>query len=192
MTDNLDRIIKDLFNLTTPTMFDGPERHEEIAVLCGDYLVEMGYRVIKPVKLTYEIKKLDELIDFFYNMMHFYHPELSLSKNLKKDRSIAKRFVESRIRASDISRKYALDECARIINTVFKYEKRFNFDYIPGFGMFGQGSLGWITDLAVRIMNDTDKEEKKKRVEIIGERLERKAYEKFLKKDSILDKLEKK
>ena len=190
MHKDLDKIIKNMQPFVRKTLFDGDERYSNLSSLCKEYLIELGYRVIEPIKFIYEIKKLDELIDYFYNMLYFYHPELPLYKNLKKDRAIAKRFVTSRIEASGINRIHALDECARIVTVVFKHEGRFKFDYTPSFGIFGQGKFGWVTELALEIIANNDRVVSEERIEEIGERFEQKAYEEFLKEGSILDRLE--
>lgn len=130
---------------------------------CIEYLRSSGYKVIKLPKYRYSVKSLKDLIDFFYSMLELKHPEyIVYYKNGSNDRTLAKLFVESRIKISDISKKEAFNECAEIIRTIFNYEEEFKFKQKITFKILGQSKSVWITDKAVQIMNrglDIRKEE---------------------------------
>ena len=43
--------------------------NESLAKACKKFLIHMGYKVIDPIKYTYNIKKLDDLFDLFYALL---------------------------------------------------------------------------------------------------------------------------
>lgn len=134
------------------TLFSSSE--EDLEKACITFLKSKGYRVTKPVEYRFKIKSLDDLIKHFYLLLDSKHPEyVNVYRNIKRDRSIAKRFVDSRIEATGYSKELALAECGEIIATVFEHEKEFKFKHDISFGIFGQVKLGWITELAIKIMN---------------------------------------
>ena len=171
---------------------------KKVAKVCKEFLIFMGYKVVDPVKKTFNVKNINDLITLFYAYLDYKHPELSdAHRNVKKDRAIAKRFLEARMEIGNLNKEYALDECAQIIKTVFDREPEFNFTIPLSFGMFGQESVGWITRKAVELMNAGKEESKKKRIEEIQDR----HIQKYLKNhgeeslgfdvDELLKKLEK-
>lgn len=121
---------------------------------CRKLLLHKGWKVVAPVQLNTKIKKLDTLIDYFYNMLKYKHPDsYTVERNKNKDRKIAKLFIESRQKASNINRQQAILECVLIIYTIFTHELTFNFDRIPNFSIFGQDKFDWVTIKAIDIIN---------------------------------------
>ena len=155
--------------------------NERLAKACKKFLIHMGYKVIDPMKYTYNVKKLDDLFDLFYALLEYNHPELvDAHRNMNRDRALAKRFLDSRMDAGNLNKKQALCECAEIIKTVFDREDDFNFNLPLSFEMFGQQSAGWITKKAIYIMNS----EKEKRDIKIVEGIQDKYIEEYLKEHS--------
>lgn len=132
------------------------DNNTQLINACIEYLKVSGYKIIELPKYIYTVKSLDELISFFYSMLELKHPGyISGYRNMSGDRAIAKRFVEARIKASGFNKKEALNECTEIIRTVFDHESEFNFKYKITFKIFGQDKLGWVTDKAIQIINNT-------------------------------------
>lgn len=135
---------------------------EQLVDACTNYLKFKGYKITKPVDNICNVRTIDELICYFYTMLELKHPDcINSYRNMMKNRTIAKKFVEARMVASNINRKEALNECVEIIKTVFKYESEFHFKYEMNFKIFGQNKSGWITDKAIQIMNRELKYKKK-------------------------------
>lgn len=125
-----------------------------LAEVCKEFLLYKGYKIISPIIVATDVKKIDDLIHYFYNTLRFKHPDLySVERNKKKDRHIAKLFIESRQKASGIKRPAAIQECLLIIDTVFSNEDVFSFRQTPNFSIFGQDKLEWVTIKAVDIIN---------------------------------------
>lgn len=134
-------------------VFTGGET-TQLVKACIEYLRFSGYKVVQLPKYLNIMKSLDDLISFFYSMLELKYPgHISDHRNIAENRAIAKRFVEARRKASGISKKEALNECAEIIRTVFNNEHEFNFKYKMTFRLFGQDKFGWVTDKAIQIIN---------------------------------------
>ena len=127
--------------------------HTELASYCKAFLLELGYRVVKPLTPRFKAIRIDDLYNLFYERLKHYHPDLCVYSNQSRDRAIASKFLKVRMEAGDVSKKYALSECAEIILTVFEHEDEFNFNLPLTFEMFGQANCGWITSKAIQIMN---------------------------------------
>lgn len=124
---------------------------EETAV---KYLEKKGYRVVQPVDLPIKIKNSMDLKNLYEGLVDRYHPEwMKVYIKDEQARAIAKNFVKSRMEAENISKERALQECAEIIYTVFKYEEEFKFKTQISFAWFGQGELKWVSDRAIEILN---------------------------------------
>lgn len=137
-----------------PTLFS-QSSDKALEDACATFLRFRGYRVARPIDYRFKMKSLDDLIKLFYLLMDSRHPEYTnVYRNLKKDRAIAKRLVDARRAATGYSKELALNECGEIIATLFEHEKEFKFRTEIYFGMFGQANLGWITEKAIRIMNE--------------------------------------
>jgi len=154
-------------------------RDQVVETKCVEYLKTLGYKVAKPLSMTYKnIKNVNELVNFFYALVDYHYPSpVGYYRNIPKDRAIAKRFVESRMEASQLSKKDAIKECAFMIDALFKYADEFNFKNNPvSFGIFGQESMGWVTEKLIRIVLKKKEEEK----EIRREHFEKEMLEKVL------------
>ena len=172
--------------------------HKSLAKVCKKFLIFMGYKVVDPIERVFKVKNINDLITLFYAYLDYKHPELAgTHRNIKKDRAIAKRFLEGRMESGGLNKEYALDECAQIIRVIFDRELDFNFTIPLSFDIFGQQALGWITKKAVEFMNDGRALKEQKYIEAIQE----KYIEKYLKKygeesigfdvDELLKKLDK-
>jgi len=167
--ESIDSLIIDLKDRLN-TGFLHPD-FDGVAISCKKLLISMGYKVIDPVKKVFNVKSIDDLIAFFYAYLDYKHPELAgTHRNLKKDRAIAKRFLEGRMEVGSLNKELALDECAQIIKTIFDREADFNFTIPLSFEIFGQQAAGWITRKAVELMNEGREAQQKKIIEEIQER----------------------
>ncbi len=126
----------------------------ELVRACVEFLEHQGYKTIRCCYTYPKIEKVSHLVELFDALMSRNHPDLIAPFRRKAvDMSIAKKFLEARVEAGDLSEKQALLECAEIINIIFKYEKDFSFNMPLTFSMLGQANCGWITDRAIQIMN---------------------------------------
>lgn len=142
-----------------------------IAQVCKKLLISMGYKVVDPVKKIFNVKSIDDLIALFYAYLDYKHPELAgTHRNIKKDRAIAKRFLEGRMEVGSLNKEMALDECAQIIKTIFDREQEFKFTIPLSFEIFGQQAAGWITKKAVELLNEERESAQQKIVEEIQDR----------------------
>lgn len=124
------------------------EREEKKIEKYKEFLIEKGFRVENPPKaLKFNIKTLDELINFFYSRMSLKHSDLKLVKrNFGRDRKIASAFVKSRMEKG-INRQRAYSESAELIEMLFREEERFKFKYpVKSIGILGQKNLRWVTE----------------------------------------------
>jgi hypothetical protein len=171
---------------------------KDILEACKKLLIFKGYKVVDPIKKVFNVRHIDDLIALFYAFLDYKHPELAgTHRNLKKDRAIAKRFLEGRMEVGSLNKELALDECAQIIKTIFDREQDFNFTIPLSFEIFGQQVAGWITKKAVELMN----EEREGRLKKITEEIQEKHNREYLKKhgeeslgfdvDELLRKMEK-
>jgi hypothetical protein len=159
LTNNEDLILKDLFEISK-AVFSGnnlfssrDEQLEGLAQKCKVFLEYMGYTVKKPMSYELTINKQDDLIDFFYHLRDYFHPEYVMYRNPpEKDRKIAKAFIKNIKEATKSSNKIVLRQCANIIHTVFKYEEEFKFNIPIYFHIFGQDSMYWVTNKALMII----------------------------------------
>ena len=147
--------------------------------LCVKFLRGQGYSIGSPNSYPIQITKLDELIATFYGFMRSIYPKQMWScPNEKQDRAIAKSFVEARMEADGISRQTALEQCGLIVKTVFNRSDVFKFETAPTFGIFGQAAMAWVTERAVRLINDQIAKEEaiktEKEVNEMTERIEKK------------------
>ena len=137
-------------------LFASPEEREEQRIgEYRDYLISKGYRVKDPPEnQKFNIKTLDELIEFFYSRMSLKHKELKyVSRRKAMDRKIMSDFVKSRM-AKGINKERAIDECAEMIDILFRNEKKFKFKYpVLSVGILGQKNLSWVTEKIEDFMN---------------------------------------
>jgi len=193
MDTNPKKLLRDaIIAEDQPTLFSTSDKGLEDA--CVAFLRSKGYRVAQPIEYRFKIKKLDDLIKFFYLLMDSKHPEyVNVYRNLKRDRAIAKRLVDNRMEATGYNKEVALTECGEIIATLFENEKEFKFNTEINFGMFGQATLGWVTEKAIKIMNERITKESELRVANKIDEIEKEYVDKDLSEfdvDAILKRME--
>jgi hypothetical protein len=151
------------------------DAENELIDACIEFLKEEGFRVIEPSNYTYnKIKKVDDLIELFYILHKKYHPSnvAVYRPKLAVDRKTAKRFLESRMESSGLSKKFALRECAEIISVIFEFEEKFKFDSPINFSILGQAKLGWVTEKAIYLLNNRENLRRKRNDKAVQEKLE--------------------
>lgn len=152
----IDAIKKALADLDQPSVF-GID-YEPLEQACTAFLKQRKYKVVKSPKIT-NLTKIDDLIEAYYALEQYWHPDRPGSRrDAVRDRALAKRFVEARMEASGLDKESALNECFLIIRTVFRHEDDFNFTLPFSFGMFGQKKCGWITEKALQILEDPERQ----------------------------------
>ena len=179
-SDIVEKILKCSKDIITQPGFL-PTDYSELEDYCKEFLLKSGYRVVRPLKTRFKATREDDLFHLFYDRLKYYHPETSVYSNLKRDRAIASRFVKARMELGDVSKEYALNECAEIILTVFEHEADFNFNLPLTFEMFGQANCAWITEKAIDIMNE---KREKREAEIIDKMIDE-YNEKYIKEHGI-------
>ena len=163
MSKDIDKIINAISAGLSETQQESLFRSESTSLedACVDYLRYKGYSVRKPFMYPYEIKKLNDLISVFYTLLSKYNKkDVIIYRNEKQDLKIAKSFVESIQNTDGLSRQAAMKQCASIIQIVFKNIDRFKFNIPLTFGIFGQQKMSWVTELAIKIMNEEIEEYK--------------------------------
>ena len=97
--------------------FDEQEAVEE--------LQRRGYRVVKEARSDFEsIRTAKDLVEYFYARRKFYNPERKFPESIsyQKDTKVISSFIRSR-QELGLSREKAVQECAELIENMFKYEK---------------------------------------------------------------------
>jgi hypothetical protein len=139
---------------------------DNLVLACKKFLKYKGYRIIDPITNVSGILNNQDLVDLFYNLKKYNHPEEPPSyRNRKLDSRNIKFFVEARMEAGNIVKEQALKECALIIRTLFTHEKEFKFKYPITIFSLGQKKSGWITEKALAIMNKVSYNKKEKEAE---------------------------
>ena len=139
-------------------LFDGRTKEQKIAD-AKRLLQENGYIVRGPVIKQKDVKTAAHLVRFFYDTMGLYNPQFKMvyAGNGKKDRGIAKRFIESRIEAG-ASSESAISECCALIELLFRYEEDLNLSFkITSMGVLGQDSMAWLTERLWQIYEGADR-----------------------------------
>lgn len=154
----LEKILQRIQDGITETfqvdMFGNEPKCGVLIDACKRFLTYKGYKTVEPLVKEFNVKKADDLIVLFYNFLYYYHPELTnVYRDVNVNRKLAGLFVKSRMTASGINKKEALNECASIIKTIFEHEEEFKFDRPITFDILGQKNCGWITDKAIQIIN---------------------------------------
>jgi len=123
--------------------------------LCVKFLKGQGYSLRPPLDYPTKIIKLDEIISMFYGFLgNSYEKHLLPASNIKRDRAVAKAFIEKRMETDQISYEDAMQQCAMIVRIVLRTPDVFKFETPPTFGIFGQAEMGWITERAIKIINE--------------------------------------
>jgi len=168
----LDKLFVAISDLNQPSIF-GSKTKEDVLEACVNYLKYNGYRITYPMEATRKkITTIDLLIDYFYAKLNKFHSESEcVYINKDRDRSIAKKFIESRIHSTGFSRVEAIKECVCIIDTVFEFEDEFNIKYTLNFSMFGQANQAWITTKALEIMDRERRKHEESKLDELHEKI---------------------
>ena len=135
------------------TLFELPNS-DSLKTTCIAYLKHEGYRIAEPIDYGNEINSMDGLINYFYALLDSKdNGHINAYRHLERDRIVAKRFIENRMKATGAKKEIAIEECGEIVKTVIENRKKFKFKFGVGFSIFGQAKLGWITDVAVNLIN---------------------------------------
>lgn len=141
---------------------------QDIERCCIDILRNNGYRVISPTIYRRKIKDLKDLVSYFYNLLDTIRDGgYMMAYNMKRDLSVAKRFVEDRMRKCGYSKAVAMNECGEIVRTVIENYESFKFNINVGFFIFGQANMSWVTDKALKIMDGKNKIESERKEEAL-------------------------
>jgi hypothetical protein len=180
--DILDELEISLAGLKQTTL-SGPD-FKSIDNLCEQWLILRGYSVKSPQAYSTAPKTLDDLVNIFYFCFKEHYPDfIAPYNNRKHDLKMAKDFVNSRMEIEGINREKALAQCAHIIEALFRYKERFDFDPVPTFGIFSP-SMSWLVDKLIKLMN-------KNKMKILRERIEYKVEQqtRLIEKDNVVNEL---
>lgn len=137
---------------------------QEVEDACVSYLKALGYKINKKPVL-HKVKKLDELVDLFYNLMEFYHNDVcSLVSNRKKDRVLISNFLKNRQVELLCSFDESLQDCANIVYGLFIFEGSLGLSYPISISIFSD-NCKWITDRIIAILNENKDIENEIKVE---------------------------
>jgi hypothetical protein len=155
MFDKIKELKKALSALDDGDVFrSNKEIFDIVVTACLDIVKEAGYKVVFPEDEYGSIDGPVGLLNFFNGLLQYKHPDYMISGgNIKKNRSIIRSFIESRKKASNLTEREAIKECAKIIHTIFQHEDEFNFESPINIGLLGQANLGWVTEKAINIIN---------------------------------------
>ena len=154
----LEKIIQHVQDGITETfqvdMFGSEPKCDVLIDACKRFLKYRGFKIVDPLNKEFNVKKADDLITLFYSFLYYYHPELTnVYRNMSVNRKLANLFIKTRMTASGVNKKEAMNECASIIKTIFEHEEEFKFDRPITFDILGQKNCGWITDKAIQLIN---------------------------------------
>lgn len=124
-------------------------------------IIEAGYRVSEPDVINPNVVNLTDLRKYFFKSLWTKHPEWKVyyvQGNYESELRMIRLFVESREKHG-LNRFNAIQECVRIINTIFDHEKEFKFKEPIDIRVLGQSKVGWVTEKACLILS---KEQHKK------------------------------
>lgn len=126
--------------------------------------IDHGYKVTEPIVVDDKIVTLLDLREYFFKRMWDRYPDgyLHYVDNRKGELNLIRRMVEAREKTG-MNKFRAVQECVRIIDVIFDYEKEFRFKSPINIRVLGQDKAGWITQKAITIL--TNKEEEKQNIE---------------------------
>lgn len=160
--------LEEAINIVTSAGYCVARNREEIKQVA----IKFGYGVFDPIKVKTDVDSIPKIARYFYTRLYKKYPNRNRILNFGRDNSIAKQFVESRMKGVD--KKVAIQECVGIIDVIFDYEEQFNFQYpINDMGILGQSKMSWVTEKAISILNYEREKEKERRVEEILREWER-------------------
>jgi len=152
--NTLDTLIGCIKNLENPGFLKDHLLLDAVEEACASYLKSIGYKVSKNTDY-YKINTIDELVDFFYNCLDYYHSEVcSLVSNRQKDRALFSKFISNRQSELGCSFKDGLQDCANIVKALFIYEDELALTLPIGTWVFGSEKCKWLTDKVINILNN--------------------------------------
>jgi len=138
----------------TGFFLDGRSLEQKIAD-AKQLLLDSGYIVRGPILHKSEINTPSKLVDFFYDRLALYNPDLKAmySSNKKRDLFIAKEFIESRIEAG-LNKKYAIAESCSLIDFLLQKEPLLHLPFkITSMSVLGQNGMSWVTKKLLDVYN---------------------------------------
>jgi len=118
--------------------------------------IDSGYKVIDPIIVDEHIITIKDLHNYFYKQLWNKYPNRQptyFESNWKSELRIFKLFVESR-EDTGLNKFNAIQECIKIIDTIFSHADEFNFKNPIDVRVLGQDKSGWITNKALSIINE--------------------------------------
>ena len=150
---SLDNLVLKVKQLDAPSFLNDKIPEKEVETACVAFLKSLGYKVAHKKKPRL-IKNLDELINFFYSLMDYYHNDVcALVANRQKDRTLFTRFINNRQEELKCSFEDGMQDCANIINALFVYEADLDLTLPIGTWVFGSDKCKWITDKVISMLN---------------------------------------
>lgn len=121
---------------------------------CVEFLLSRNYKVISPPSNDLNVNKIQDLRDRFYSLANrkYAGKYASMGRGNSMDITIMRNFVNSRVR-DGVTRKVALLECAKIMETVFNYSEKMGIEGQITINMFDPGLFSWVVDKALRVIN---------------------------------------
>lgn len=137
-------------------------------------VIEAGYKVIEPDQPANEkVVNLSDLRKYFFKRLWSKHPEWRkyyVRGNYESEMRFIRLFVESREKTG-LNRFNAIQECIRIIDTIFDHEEEFKFKEAIDLRILGQGKAGWVTEKACLILSrERQKKEESQFQKLVDER----------------------
>jgi len=122
---------------------------------CQGLLESHGYIIRGKLPLSGAINNNKDLVKNYYNRLQFCFPDaLPLVDDLK-DMTIATQFVGRLMRDYGFNHTASRLMCNKLQMIVLKQNDKFNFteNVFYSYSVFGQGSMRWVTDKAISILN---------------------------------------
>jgi hypothetical protein len=119
-----------------------------------DEAIKAGYKVSEPDVVNSKIVNMTDLRKYFFKRLWAKHPEWRkyyVQGNYESELRMIRLFVESREKTG-LNRFNAIQECVRIIDTIFDHEAEFKFKDPIDIRVLGQGKVGWVTEKASLIL----------------------------------------
>jgi hypothetical protein len=157
-TKDLDELLKKISEAAAKACNINPKfagKCDEMDQLVIEYSRMRGGHAHLPTEHKFCVTDINTLVEMFYFLCEKTDPakKLQFYKNdLNVDLKIAKLFVESRQKACGYSTDVAIKKCAEIISTVFCNIDEFHFNTAISFTIFGQDKMAWVTEKALRLI----------------------------------------
>jgi len=119
-------------------------------------LIELGYRIYKPLSESFSVHSLNDLVRYYYDKLERYRPsrKLGYSSNIKRDRGVAKRMIESR-QSLGCSKSRAITECCILIDILFKDDTHgIQASSMPI--LDPNGACSWVMDRLVKMFYERE------------------------------------